>query len=137
VILRTAAGDTTDTGQTTVDKEFLSQPVAAGDPTGPVGRHRRTKPDDDTQEQFRREAVELVRSGRAIRDVAESLGVSQQTLRNWAKQVAVDRRERDDGLTSAERDELRELRKRVKRLEQERDILKRATALFARETETR
>ena len=79
-------------------------------------------------DEFRREAVELVRSGRSIRDVAEGLGVSQQTLRNWAKQVAVDRRERDDGLTSAEREELRELRKRVKRLEQERDILKHATA---------
>jgi transposase len=47
-------------------------------------------------EQFRREAVELVRQGRSIPDVAESLGVSQQTLRNWAKQVAIDRRERDD-----------------------------------------
>lgn len=88
-------------------------------------------------EQFRCEAVELVRQGRSIPDVAESLGVSAQTLRNWSEQVAIDRRERDDGLASAERDELRELRKRVKRLEQERDILKRATALFARETETR
>ena len=88
-------------------------------------------------DEFRREAVELVRSGRSVRDVAEGLGVSQQTLRNWAKQVAVDRRERDDGLSSAEREELRELRKRVKRLEQERDILKHATAFFARETGTR
>lgn len=78
--------------------------------------------------QFRREAVELVRGGRSIVDVAESLGVSAQSLRNWVKQTQLDRRERDDGLTSAERDELRELRKRVKRLEQERDILKRATA---------
>lgn len=88
-------------------------------------------------EQFRREAVELVRQGRSIRDVAESLGVSQQSLRTWVKQVAVDRRERVDGLTTAEREELRELRRRVRRVEQERDILKRATALFARETETR
>jgi transposase len=88
-------------------------------------------------EQFRREALELVRRGRGIPDVAESLGVSQQTLRNWRRQDERDRGERDDGLTSAERDELRELRRRVKRLEQERDILKRATALFARETETR
>jgi transposase len=88
-------------------------------------------------EQFRREAVELVRGGRSIADVAESLGVSQQSLRNWTRQLERDRGERDDGITTAERDELRELRKRVRRLEQERDILKRATALFARETETR
>jgi transposase len=88
-------------------------------------------------EEFRREAVELVRQGRAVPDVASSLGVSGQSLRNWVRQGQLDRQERDDGLTSAEREELRGLRKRVKRLEQERDILKRATALFARETETR
>ena len=88
-------------------------------------------------EQFRREALELVRQGRSIPDVAESLGITPQSLRNWKRQDDRDRGERDDGLTSAEREELRELRRRVKRLEQERDILKRATALFARETETR
>ena len=88
-------------------------------------------------QEFRREAVELVRQGRSIPDVAESLGMSGQSLRNWVRQEQLDRRERDDGLTSAEREELRELRRKVKRLEQERDILKRATALFARETETR
>jgi transposase len=85
-------------------------------------------------EQFRREAVELVRQGRSIPDVAASLGVSPQSLRNWSKQAAIDQRERDDGLTTVEREELRDLRKRVKRLTQERDILKHATAFFARET---
>jgi transposase len=88
-------------------------------------------------EQFRREALELVCQGRSIPDVAESLGVSPQTLRNWRRQGERDRGERDDGLTSAEREELRRLRRENARLKQERDILKRATALFARETETR
>src|SRR3954469_15945812 len=89
-------------------------------------------------ESFRREALELVRQGRSMPDVAESLGVSPQTLRNWRRQGVRDSGKSDDGgLTSAEREELRELRKRVKRLEQERDILKHATAFFARETGTR
>jgi transposase len=85
-------------------------------------------------EQFRREALELVRQGRLIPDVVGSLGVSPQSLRNWKRQDDRDRGARNDGLSSAE---LRELRKRVKRVEQERDILKRAPALFARETESR
>src|SRR5450755_3113847 len=88
-------------------------------------------------EEFRTEAVQMVRSGRTAADVATSLGVTEQSLRNWVKRDQLERRERDDGLTVAERDELRELRRRVKRLEQERDLLKRAAAFFARETETR
>jgi transposase-like protein len=77
-------------------------------------------------DEFRREAVELDRQGRSIPDVAESLGMSAQSLRSWVRQEQLDRRERDDGLTSAEREELRPLRKQVKRLEQERGILNRA-----------
>jgi transposase len=88
-------------------------------------------------EEFRREAVQMVRSGRRPSDVATSLGVTEQSLRNWVKRDQLERRERDDGLTLAERDELRELRRKVKRLEQERDLLKRAAAFFARETEIR
>jgi len=77
------------------------------------------------------------REGRSIPDVAAALGCSQQSLRTWLKREQLDAGERDDGLTSDERGELRELRKKVRRLEQEREILKRAAAFFARETETR
>jgi transposase len=88
-------------------------------------------------EQFRREAIELLRAGRTPRELAESLGVSQQTLRNWRRQDQLDRHERDDGLTTDEREELRRLRRENARLTQERDLLKRAAAFFAKETETR
>jgi transposase len=88
-------------------------------------------------EEFRREAVQMLRAGRSPRELAEALGVSQQTLRNWRRQNERDRGERDDGLTSDERDELRRLRRENARLKQERDLLKRAAAFFAAETETR
>jgi transposase len=88
-------------------------------------------------EQFRREATELLRAGRTPRELSESLGVSEQTLRNWRRQDRLDRHERDDGLTSDERDELRRLRRENQRLTQERDLLKRAAAFFAKETEIR
>jgi len=87
--------------------------------------------------EFRREAVQMLRAGRTPRELAESLGVSQQTLRNWRRQDQLDRHERDDGLTSDEREELRRLRRENARLKQERDLLKRAAAFFAAETETR
>lgn len=87
--------------------------------------------------EFRAEAVQLVLAGRSVKDVAGSLGCSEQSLHNWVKQHQLDQHERRDGLSSAEREELRELRRRVKRVEQERDILKRAAVLFAAETETR
>jgi transposase len=88
-------------------------------------------------EEFRREAVQMLRAGRMPRELAESLGVSEQTLRNWRRQDQRDRHERDDGLTSDEREELRRLRRENARLKQERDLLKRAAAFFAAETETR
>jgi transposase len=88
-------------------------------------------------DEFRREAVQMLRAGRTPRELAESLGVSEQTLRNWRRQDQVDRRERDDGLTGDEREELRRLRRENVRLKQERDLLKRAAAFFAKETESR
>jgi transposase len=86
--------------------------------------------------QFRRQAVELLRSGTPLREVAVELGVSEQTLRNWVRQGEVDAG-RAEGLTTDEREELRRLRRENRRLQQEREILKAAAAFFARETDRR
>jgi transposase len=87
--------------------------------------------------EFKREAVELYRrSGKSLQVVAGELGVAVESLRSWNKQHAVDVGERE-GLTTAEREELRELKPKLLRVEQERDLLKRAAAFFARETEIR
>lgn len=87
--------------------------------------------------EFRREAVELYRrSGKSLAIVAGELGVAVESLRSWNKQHAVDTGEQE-GLLSSEREELKELRRKLLRVEQERDLLKRAAAFFARETEIR
>ncbi|MDZ4063146.1 MAG: transposase [Coriobacteriia bacterium] len=84
--------------------------------------------------EFRTEAVRLVRFGEVpLAQVARDLGISDQTLRNWLAQADVDEGRRE-GLTSSERDELRHLRREVKVLREEREILKEAAAFFARET---
>jgi transposase len=88
-------------------------------------------------EEFRREAVEVLRAGRAPRELAQSLGVSEQTLRNWRRQDQVDRHERHGVITTDERAELARLRRENARLQQERDLLKRAAAFFAAENGTR
>jgi transposase len=67
-------------------------------------------------ERFRREAIELLRAVRTPRELSESLGVSEQRLRNCRRQNQVGGRERDDGLTTDERDELRRLRRENQQL---------------------
>jgi transposase len=87
--------------------------------------------------EFRREAVELLkRSGKSVPVLASELGVSPQSLRNWARQIDIDEG-KAAGLTSDEREELRRLRRENRILVEEREILKKAAAFFARDSETR
>ena len=86
--------------------------------------------------EFRRQAIELIRSGTPIKEAAADLGVSEQTLRTWVRQGEIDAG-RAEGLTRDEREELRRLRRENRRLAQEREILKAAAAFFARETDRR
>lgn len=87
--------------------------------------------------EFRRQMVDLVRAGRDPEELAREFEPTAQSIRNWV--AAADRQEgrrlaAGDALSSAERDELLRLRRENKQLRQERDILSRATAWFARKT---
>ena len=85
-------------------------------------------------DEFKRDAVALViDEGCTVVDVARSLGVGEGTLGNWVRQARVDRGERA-GVTTSERTELAELRKENARLRMERDLLKRATAFWVKES---
>jgi transposase len=91
-----------------------------------------------TPREFREEAVRLVRSsGRPIAQIARELGIAHGTLSAWVKQAELDAGLRSDGLTTAEREELRRLRRENRILREEREILKKAAAFFARETESK
>lgn len=82
--------------------------------------------------EFRRRALDLVAAGEPVARVAKDLGVSESCLRRWMETDAIDSG-RAEGLTSAEKRELVELRRRNRVLETEIEILKRASAYFARE----
>ncbi len=85
-------------------------------------------------DELRERAVRLVReSGRPIAHVAEDLGVHREALRLWVRQAEADRGERSDLLTSSEREELKRLRTENSELRRANEILKAASALFARE----
>jgi transposase len=86
--------------------------------------------------EFRRQMIELVRSGRSPESLAKEFEPTAQAIRNWVVQAERDAGRRDDGVTTAERDEINRLRREVRQLRLERDILSKAAAWFARETGT-
>jgi transposase len=86
--------------------------------------------------EFRRQLIELARAGRSPESLAKEFEPSAQTIRNWMAQAERDTGQRTDGLTTVEREELTRLKREVRQLRLEREILAKATAWFARETGT-
>jgi transposase len=84
--------------------------------------------------EFRQQILELYRAGRSIASLAREFEPSEPTIRKWIRQAEIDTGVRDDGPTTDEKEELVRLRREVRRLKQERDILSKAAAWFARET---
>lgn len=84
--------------------------------------------------EFREQIVELARAGRSPRTLAREFEPSEQTIRNWIRQVELDSGRRSDGLTSEERAEFRRLKRENRQLKIEREILAKAAAWFAQET---
>ena len=85
--------------------------------------------------EFREQILALVRAGRPPNELAREFEPSGETIRQWVKQAELDTGERTDGLTTDEKAELSQLRKENKRLRLEREILKKAAAWFAQETQ--
>ena len=85
--------------------------------------------------EFRRQMIELARSGRSPESLSKEFEPTAQAIRNWVAQADRDGGSRDDGLKTEERDEINRLRRENRQLKLERDILSKAAAWFARETD--
>jgi transposase len=86
--------------------------------------------------EFRQQIVELARAGRTPEELSREFEPTATTIHKWVKQADLDAGVRSDGLTSSEREELSRLRRENKQLRLEREILKKAAAWFAQETES-
>ncbi len=88
--------------------------------------------------EFRQQIIELARAGRTPAELSREFGPTAQSIANWIAQDARDRGKPlpgKEGLTSAEREELVRLRRQLRQVQQERDILAKATAWFAARSE--
>ena len=95
---------------------------------------RKARPRRSLSKEFKAEVVELVRQpGNTASSVARDLDLTETAVREWVRQADVDEGSRE-GLTTGEREELARLRRENRRLHQDVEILKRATAFFAKET---
>ena len=86
--------------------------------------------------EFRAQIIELHAAGKAISELAREFEPSAPTICSWIKQAELDTGRRTDGLTTAEKEEMRWMKREIKRLRMERDILAKAAAWFARETDS-
>jgi len=84
--------------------------------------------------EFRARMVELVRAGRPPEELSREFEPTAQSIWNWVRQAERDQGVRQDGLTTDEKEELRRLRREVKVLREEKEILRKAAAWFAEET---
>jgi transposase len=102
----------------------------------PWGRRESTMPKTRPPypPQLRARLIELARTGRTPEELGRQFEPSAQTIRNWLRQADRDDGRRSDGLTTEEREEVRRLRREVNALREEREILRKAAAWFARET---
>jgi len=86
--------------------------------------------------EFRRQMVELVRAGRTPADLAREFEPTYETIFNWVRQADRDEGRNANGLSTSEREDLQRLRRENRQLRLEREILAKAAAWFARETES-
>ena len=85
--------------------------------------------------EFKAETIELIRSsGRSIPDICRELDLTETTVRNWMRQARIDAGD-EEGLSTDEREELRRLRSENRTLKMERDLLKKAAAFFAKDSD--
>jgi transposase len=96
--------------------------------------HKKPRPRRSFSPEFKARTVELIRSsGKSVGQISRELDLTETAVRQWVRQTDIDDGKRE-GLTTDEREELRRLRREVRDLREEREILKKATAFFAKET---